>query len=110
MSTLRIAANLQTLPQNVRSFLPSNRQQRNGNVVTTKAAYDGAPGMREIDPQSSGRAGQISSMSTASTSTRTTPVSYRVSLFGEYMDTARIIWSPQKWNISGYIASFRYCF
>ena len=86
MSTLRISGNLQTLqPQNVRPFLPSVRQQRTAIVVSTKAAYDGTPGMREIDPQTSGRVVQSSSMAAASTSTRTAPVSYRVSLFGKHI-------------------------
>jgi len=85
MSTVRISGILQTLaPQNVHLFLPSIRQQRKGTGVTARAAYDGAPGMRAIDPQSGGSGGQSSSMSTASTSTDTPPVSYRVSLFGKY--------------------------
>jgi hypothetical protein len=85
MSTVRISSNLQTLaPQIVHPFVASIRQQRKGKAVITKAAYDGAPGMREIDPQSSVIVGQSSSMSMASTSRSTSPVSYRVSLFGKY--------------------------
>jgi hypothetical protein len=81
MSSLRISANLLTsAPQNVRPVVPTIRQQRNASAVTAKAAYDGAPGMREIDPQ--GRAGQTSSMSA---STSSPVVSYRVSLFGKYI-------------------------
>lgn len=65
--------------QHGRYLGPSARQPRNP-AFQVRAAYENTPGMVEMDVQSSSRT-ITSNSATASTSARSTPVSYRISLF-----------------------------
>ena len=88
----RIAKNATVSENQNRNFgtLPA-RQQRNTRVQV-RAALDNTPGMVVMDPQSTGRTIKSTNSGAASTSAKSTPISYRVSLFGKILPVLRILY------------------
>ena len=76
-----LKANKSCFTQNAKAQVQTNQRIRR---TIARAAYENAPGMRQIDAQTRGQALSATNLaSSVSTSAKAAPaVSYRVSLFG----------------------------
>ena len=90
----RIAKNVTVSENQNRNFGGLPARQQGNTRLQVRAALDNTPGMVVMDPQSTGRTIKSTNSGAASTSAKSTPISYRVSLFGKILRVLYVTFCP----------------